>query len=293
MINEVELVADTNCAVGETPVWHPETQQVFFLDLTEGIIHVYSPSTSDCRVFSEGPVVGGMVLNEDGNLLLFQDGRVSLLTLDGKQQELAAEIDPENDRFNDAIVDPKGRVFVGTMGANGKLLRIDLDGSVTEIMDGLSVPNGKGFSSDLKQMYFIDSDPHKIYVFHYGQETGNLSNWRVLATLSQDEGFPDGMTMDADGYIWTALWCGGRLARFAPDGHLDCEIHLPVRQPSAVTFGGPDLNELYITTAASDLADWMGPSDYDKALPRGGGLYRLRIEGIRGVAPFRSRIHFS
>ena len=292
MVNEVELVADTTCAVGETPLWHPEIQQVFFIDLTAGTIYTYSPSTSDHKVFSEGPVVGAMVLNEDGSIVLFQDGRVSILSLDGKQREVAAGIDPENERFNDAIVDPRGRVLVGTMGANGKLLRFDLDGSVTEIMDGLSVPNGKGFTPDFKQIYFTDSDPHKIWVFDYDLETGGLSNQRVLATFTQDEGFPDGMTTDADGYIWTAVWFGGRVVRLAPDGSLDREIRFPVTQVSAVTFGGADLDELYVTTAASDIADRMGPDDYDATRTRGGGLYRARVAGIRGVAPFRSRVRF-
>jgi sugar lactone lactonase YvrE len=160
-------------------------------------------------------------------------------------------------------------------------------------MDGLSVPNGKGFTLDFKQMYFVDSDPHEIYLFDYDQETGSLSNQRVFAAFAQDDGFPDGMTTDADGYIWTAVWFGGRLARFAPDGRLDREIHLPVRQVSAVAFAGENLDEIYVTTAASDIADAMGPPDFDTTLPRGGGLYRVRLAGIRGVAPFRSRIRFS
>src|SRR5579863_3001759 len=151
------LVAAVSCQVGENPIWHPDLRIIFFLDITAGKVYVYNPSTEECKLFSRGPVTGGMTLQADGTLLLFQDGRISVLGLDGKQREIASNLCPGNDRFNDVIADPEGRVFAGAMGGNGRLLRFETNGTATEILDGLGVPNGMGFTPDGKGMYFTDS----------------------------------------------------------------------------------------------------------------------------------------
>lgn len=292
-LTEPQLVADAQCEIGENPLWHPDTNELFFLDIAAGRVYAYDPANDEYRLFSEGPTTGGMVLHEDGSLVLFQDGRVSILGLDGTQREVASGLCPDNDRFNDVIADPAGRVFAGTIGGDGKLLRFDTNGSVTQLLDGIGVPNGMGFTPDLNQMYFTDSVPREMYVFDYDQETGALSNQRVFATIPEDEGVPDGMVIDAEGYIWTAVWFGGRVKRYAPDGTLEREIHFPVRQTSAPTFGGADLSDLYVTTAGTNLADSMMPPGHDASQPRGGGLYRVRSEGIRGTEQFRAQIQFS
>ena len=231
-------------------------------------------------------------LQQDGSLLLFQDGRIAILALDGTLREVACGACPGNERFNDVIADPEGRVFAGAMGGNGRLLRFDPDGTITEMFDGLGIPNGMGFTPDLRGMYFTDSTPRKIYYFDYDRKTGNLSNRRTFAEIPVDEGVPDGMAVDAAGYVWTAIWYGGRLKRYAPDGRLDREVFLPAKQTSAVAFGGPDLTEMYITSAAIAVPDPLQPPAYDLSAARGGGLYHLRIPGISGKLPFRSRLRF-
>jgi len=232
-----------------------------------------------------------MTLQEDGHVLLFQDGRVSELGLDGVQREVASGLCPDNDRFNDVIAAPNGRVFAGAMGGNGRLFRFDGDGGKEEVLDGLGIPNGMGFSPDLTRMYFTESVSHCIYRFDYDVETGAISNREVFAEIPESEGIPDGMTVDADGFVWTAIWFGGRLKRFAPDGRLDREVHFPVAQTSAVTFGGADYSEMYVTTAAGSGADRLAPLGRAPADDRrGGGLYVCRIDGIRGRPEFRSRL---
>jgi len=231
-------------------------------------------------------------LQEDGSLLLFQDGRISILTLDGTQREVACNLCPANDRFNDVVADPEGRVFAGALGGSGRLYRIDRDGAVVELFEGFGVPNGMGFTADVKRMYFTDSKLRRIYLFDYDRFTGNLSNQRIFAEIPEVEGLPDGMTTDAEGCVWVALWFGSRLKRYRPDGTLEREVYFPVTQVTAVAFGGADLDDIYVTTAASKISDAMKPPGYNEVAPRGGGLYHLRISGVSGRPLYRSRIEF-
>jgi D-xylono/L-arabinono-1,4-lactonase len=290
--SSVELVAQLNCQIGENPLWHAESRQLLFVDITEGEVRSYNPSTGVSALISKTRVTGGFTIQEDGSLLLFQDGRLSLLSLDGTLREVARDQCPENDRFNDVIADPEGRVFAGTMGGDGKLLRFDTDGSVTEMAAGFGIPNGMGFSSDLKGMYFTDSRAHSIYHYDYDRRSGSLSNRRTFAEIPIEEGMPDGMTVDDEGCVWTAIWFGSRLKRYASDGTLKREIELPAKQTSSVTFGGSALTDIYVTTAATDIADSLAPPGHDPTELRGGGLYRLKLQGFQGRPPFRSRLRF-
>ena len=231
-----KLIADTRCEVGEGPLWHPDLRRLFFLDIPACAIYDFDPATSVCRPVSRGAPTGGITLQEDGSLLLFQDGRISVLEQDGGQRELASGLCPGNTRFNDVIADPEGRVFAGAMGGNGRLIRFDPDGSAHELFDGLGIPNGMGFSPDLRHLYFTDSTARTIYRFQYGRGSGALSDREVFVQIPESEGIPDGMTVDSEGFVWTAIWFGGRLKRFAPDGALEREIHFPVAQISCVTF---------------------------------------------------------
>jgi sugar lactone lactonase YvrE len=289
----VELVAPLNCEIGENPLWHRDMTRLFFVDIPPGKIYAYDPAEADCRVLGQTRITGGFTIQQDGSLLLFQDGRIATLALDGTLRQLASGLCSGKERFNDVIADPEGRVFAGVMDGNGRLLRIDRDGSVTLISDGFGGPNGMGFTPDLRGMYFTDSSARTIYYFDYDRKTGNLSNRRTFVEIPVEEGLPDGMTVDAEGYVWTAIWFGGRLKRYAPDGHWDRDLFLPVKQVSSVTFGGPDLADMYITTTSSTTADSLRATAPHPGNARGGGLYRTRVRGIGGKAPFRSKIRFS
>jgi D-xylono/L-arabinono-1,4-lactonase len=289
----VELVASSGCEIGENPLWHRDMARLFFVDIPAGTIHTYDPAKQDCSILRRTRITGGFTLQQDGSLLLFQDGRIATLRLDGTLRQVASDQCPSNERFNDVIADPEGRVFAGTMGGNGRILRFDLDGTVTEIADGFQGPNGMGFTPDLRGLYFTDSPARRIYHFDYDRKTGSLSNRRTFAEIPPDEGLPDGMTVDAEGCVWSAIWFGGRLKRYARDGRWDRNVFLPVVQVSSVTFGGAELTDMYITTTSSTTADSLRPAACDPKAARGGGLYRARVPGIRGTLPFRSRIRFS
>jgi D-xylono/L-arabinono-1,4-lactonase len=289
----VELVASPDCEIGENPLWHRDIAKLFFVDIPTGTFYTYHPARRDCSIFHRTRVTGGFTLQQDGSLLLFQDGRIATLRLDGTLRQVASDQCPGNDRFNDVIADPEGRVFAGAMGGNGRILRFDLDGTVTEMADGFQGPNGMGFTPDLRGLYFTDSPARTIYYFDYDRKTGSLSNRRTFVEIPVDEGLPDGMTVDAEGYVWSAIWFGGRLKRYAPDGRWDRDVFLPVVQVSSVTFGGPELADMYITTTSSTTADSLRPAACDPKAARGGDLYRARLPGVRGKLPFHSRIKFS
>ncbi len=291
---DVELVADLACDTGENPLWCGQRGLLLFVDIPRGLIYGYDPATAKCDVIARTRVTGGFTLQEDGSLLLFQDGRIAVLTKDGIVREVMRDACPGNERFNDVIADPEGRVFAGTLGGGkGRLLRFDTDGRVTEMMSGVGCANGMGFTPDLTGMYFTDSLARRIYMFDYDRRTGNLSKKRTFAKIPRKLGLPDGMTVDAEGFVWTALWYGGRLQRYTPRGKLEREIFFPARQTSSVTFGGLGLDEMYVTSAANSEPDSLLPPGYDLNLPRGGGLYRTKFEGIKGRPEFRSRVHFA
>lgn len=282
---EPELIADYQCVTGEGPLWHPMERRLYWLDIPMGRMFRYDPTSGAHEQCYQGEVVGGFTIQADGALLLFMDRGAIKIWRDGRLTPVVEEIPGERDsRFNDVIADPVGRVFCGTMATKdhpAKLYRLDLDGSITPLLDGVDVSNGLGFTPDRKQLYYTDSLKQKIYLFDYDQETGAITNQRDWATVPKEDGLPDGMTVDAEGFVWSARWDGGCLVRHAPDGAEVQRITLPARKVSSAIFGGDDYRDLYVTTAGGD----------DKAAngPGAGALFRLR-PGVRGVPEFFSRI---
>ncbi len=282
---EPELIADYACDCGEGPLWHPDEKRVYWLDITTGRMFRYDPAANKHETCYEGDIVGGFTIQEDGALLLFMDKGAVKIWRDGALTPVIDEIPDERDsRFNDVGADPAGRVFCGTMSTDerpGRFYRLDTDGTLTRLLDEVGCSNGLGFTPDRKQMYYTDSIPHEIYLFDYDRDTGAITNRRVFAKIPEDIGLPDGMTVDAEGFVWSANWGGGCVIRFAPDGTEDRRICLPAKAVSCVTFGGEDYTDIYVTTALGGNKQENGPGS--------GALYRLNL-GIQGVPEFRSRI---
>jgi sugar lactone lactonase YvrE len=282
---EPVLIADYGCVTGENPLYHPDEGRVYWTDIPAGRLFAYDLASGQHEQCYEGDVVGGFTVQADGGLLLFMAKGAVRIWRGGALTTVMDEIPEERDsRFNDVIADPMGRVFCGTMPTEtqlGSLYRLDPDGSLTKVLEDIGCSNGMGFTLDRKQMYYTDSVKHEIYRFDYDQRTGELSNQRVFVRLPDDLGIPDGMTVDAEGYVWSAIWDGGCMIRFAPDGTEDRRVTLPARKVSCVTFGGPDYDDMYVTTAGGNNKAEEGPG--------AGGLFHLRL-GIRGMPEFRSRI---
>jgi len=280
-----QIVVDHKSVVGECPLWHPFDKKLYWIDIPKGSILRYDPETGNHEEFYSGEVIGGFTIQEDGALLLFLERGAVKILKDGETSTVIDEISEELDtRFNDVIADPKGRVFCGTMPAKNhkaRLYRLDADGSITKILDGIGISNGMGFTPDREQMYFTDSPRGKIYLFDYDLKTGKIKNQRVFVTVPESEGVPDGMTVDKEGCIWSARWDGGCLIRYKPDGKEDLRIQFPVKKISSVTFGGKDYRDIYVTTAGGDKREEEGPD--------AGALFYLNLD-IQGVPEFLSNI---
>ena len=280
-----ELIADYQCVTGENPLWHPGERRVYWTDIPTGRMFRYDPATGEREQFYRGEAVGGFTIQADGALLLFMARGAIKLWRDGVLISVYEEIPDERaSRFNDVIADPEGRVFCGTMSTEerlGRLYRLDTDASLRVVLEGVGTSNGMGFTPDGKAMYHTDSRRREICLFDYDREIGAVGNRRLFVRVPEGEGIPDGMTVDAEGYVWSARWDGGCLVRYTPDGMEEQRISFPARKVSSVTFGGEDYTDIYVTTAGGDNKAEEG---------RGAGaLFRLNL-GIRGVPEFCSMV---
>ena len=280
------LVVDLCCHNAEVPLWHPQQQCLYWTDIPQGKIFRYYPQIDTYEQIYTGASVGGMTIQTDGSLLLFKTKGTIELWQEGKVISLIAEIPEEREtRFNDAIADPRGRVFSGTMATPdrpGNLYRLDTDGSLHLIIEGLTIPNGMGFTPDGKFLYLTDSDRRTIYRFAYDLETGNLRDRQIFLVTPEGKGVPDGLTVDAEGYIWSARWNGSHLFRYTPEGEEVLRIPFPALKVSSVTFGGSDYSKIYVTTAGG----------YDRSTEGEGAGAVFSLEtGIKGVPEFLSQIY--
>ena len=284
---EPELIADYACQTGEGPVWHPMEKRLYWLDIPQGRMFRYDPATGAHEQCYEGQQVGGVTVQADGSLLLFLPRGAIAVWRDGKLDHVVDEIPEERDgRFNDVIADPAGRVFCGVMSRGereSRLYRLNTDGSIALVLEGIGLTNGMGFTPDRKKMYHTDSRTRKINLFDYDEKTGAISNRRVFVETPEGEGVPDGMTVDAEGYVWSARWDGSALVRYTPEGVEERRIQFPAERVSSVTFGGDDLTDMYVTTA--------GGQDKAQYGPGAGALFRLNL-GIKGMPEFFSRVGF-
>lgn len=282
---EPELIADYACQIGENPLWHPLEKCLSWVDIPRGMIFRYHPATGKHGVCFQGEPVGGFTIQADGALLLFMAGGAVATWRDGKLEYVINEIPAERaSRFNDVIADPAGRVFGGTMSTReraGRLYRLDRDGSITVVLENVGTSNGRGFTGDGKRMYHTDSRLRRISLYDYDRETGSINNGRVFLETPADEGVPDGMTVDAWGFVWSARWNGSAPFRYTANGVAERSITFPARKVSSVTFGGEELTDIYVTTTGGDDKKVEGQG--------AGVLFRLKL-GISGVPEFYSRV---
>ena len=159
----------------------------------------------------------------------------------------------------------------------GVLFRYDPDGSVHRCDAGYQLSNGLGWSPDNRTMYFIDSAPREIYAYDFDLASGEIKNRRTLVRIAEEHGLPDGMTVDAQGFLWVAQWNGGRIVRYDPEGKIERVVAMPVKRPTSVTFGGPDLTTLYITSGTMRMSEAELAAE-----PQAGDLFALETD-IQGL----------
>lgn len=286
-----ELLVDLPCRTGEGPLWHPDDKKIYWTDIPAAMIHSCRADGSELKSFFIDDQVGGFTIQEDGALLLFMSRGMVKKWRNGKFLETFLDGIPEesDSRFNDVVTDPLGRVFCGTMSSashGGRLYRLDPDGTLNRLRDNMETPNGMGFSPDGRYFYQNDSGKGEIHRFVYHKQSGEISDMEIIfqADPSTGEGRPDGLTVDAEGFIWTARWDGGRIVRHNPDGSPEQEIELPVAKVSSLTIAGPDMRTAFITSAGGDKRD--DPKEGAVA----GALFVCREMPVAGRPEFKSKI---
>jgi sugar lactone lactonase YvrE/DNA-binding IclR family transcriptional regulator len=286
----VEVAVRAEALLGEGPLWSARDGRLLWADILAPAIHVSDPATGEDRLVVTDEMVAALAPRASGGFVAA--ARSGLRAFDGVSlgPVLAAPIaEGAALRLNDGRCDARGRFWVGSLALDstpdaGALHRLDETGARV-MQPGLHVPNGLGFSPDNARLYLADSARRRVDVFDFDLASGTIANRRAFVALADTSDVPDGLTVDAEGGVWIALWDGWRVVRYTPDGRLDREIHLPVPRPTSCCFGGADLGTLYVTSArvrlsATQLAE----------APLSGSVFALDPGGSRGLPehPYRA-----
>lgn len=287
MLPTLVPVADYACHTGEGPLYDPDANVLYWTDIPAGRLFRFDLATGHHEPIYQGLPVGGMTLLDGGGLLLFRAHGNIAIWRDGEIRDVIGEIPDEvTTRFNDVFADPQGRVFCGTMPTaerRGRLYRLDPDGSLSLLLENIGCSNGMGLTLDGQHLYYTDTSDRTIWLFDYDEATGGITNQRPFVTVPDrpGEGWPDGMTVDADGYVWSTRWDGACAVRYAPDGTEVFRLPFPVQKVSCITFGGPDYGTAFFTTAGGQQKEIDGE--------HAGALFSADL-GVKGRPEHRAKL---
>ena len=282
----IRCVLPWQAIVGESPVWHPEDQSLYWVDIQSRQIHRFHPATGSNQTFDLPEIVTCIALRAAGGLVLTLRKHFAIFEPATLKLERLGEVEPDlpNNRFNDGKCDPQGRFWAGTMDAvhwsapAGNLYPPGFRQNHYPQAGECHLFNGSGWSPNGRKMYYTESFRYAILVYDFDPCTGAISNRLPFATLdSNSGGFPDGMTVDADGFVWSNVVGLGQIHRYDPQGKLERIVQLPVPRATDCTFGGPDLKTLYVTSAR----ETMTPEQL-AAAPLSGSLFAIDCD-VRGL----------
>jgi sugar lactone lactonase YvrE len=275
--------------LGERPVWDERAGALVWVDITAGSLHRFHPGGSDDVIGHTGGTLGAVALRQGGGYILAADQRFLLTDERGSIVGEHGPIDAvSNIAFNDGACDPAGRFWAGTVAGDrragaGCLYRLDPDGRIETMLEGVTESNGVGWSPSGDTMYYIDSgeETGRVRAFGFEASTGSLGPERNLLVFEPGAGIPDGLVVDSEGFIWIAVWDGSQVIRVSPQGDVVKRLPLPVSQPTCPGFGGEGLQDLYVTSA------WQGMDAGRRAEePQAGHLFVTR-PGARGLPASR------
>ena len=277
----VELLLVAGALLGESPVWHAAEARLYWVDIDGRKIHRTDPASGADEVMELAEQVGCIAPRAGGGLVAALENGCALIDGWGATPRAfgaAVLADKPEQRFNDGRVDALGRLWVGSLTSDkanpaATLYRLDPDGSLTEILHGLTTSNGAAFSPDGRIFYHADTPTHAIRAYDVDAAAGTLSGGRVFHQFEFGNGRPDGAAVDAEGCYWSALWDGWRIVRFSPAGELLQTVELPVQRPTMIAFGGPDLQTAFVTSAGKNLTD-----EERKTQPHAGSIFTFRVD---------------
>lgn len=283
---KAELALQFNAEVGEGPIWDSATQELIFIDVTQGLIHRFHPNNSNISTVKIGTHLGAVgLMDEFFYIGAVRDGFAMINRQSGELSYLSKVFEDLGTRFNDGKCDPFGNFVAGTMRYEPAIGTADLyslspNGKVKSLLKGIGLSNGLCWNSSGTTLFYIDTLTRQIAKFDYDPTLGIIGDRKVFYEFSPGSGSPDGMTIDLEGNLWVALWGGSRIVRINSIGQLTDEIPLPVSQPTSVAFGGKDLNQLYITSACYHLNEVNLKKE-----PLAGSLFVVEV-GIPGREEF-------
>ncbi len=278
-----EILINERALTGEGPSWDMINQVLYWVDIPRARIYVYNPYTNQNRLIDLSyrfSTIGTVAPRKSGGIIFAPDRKIAALDLITEQVTILAEVEPDlpGNRFNDGKCDPAGRFVVGTMknepdgSKQGSLYIMDTDLSIHKLRGNLGISNGLGWSPDYKQFYLADSDSRDVFAYDYDLKNGSIANQRIAFTLPMGMGVADGLTVDEEGMIWLAHWDGAQITRWNPtNGRYLNSYKFPAKRVSCCVFGGADMDELYVTSAAVGLNE----KDH-QTYPYNGALMRYR-----------------
>jgi D-xylonolactonase len=288
------LIDDGN-PCGEGPIWDATQQCLYWTDCS-GKFFRYDWKTRQREIALNNFEVTGCALDHSGGFTFINSGGVWFWNRRDKPSLIMSDIGGIKLQLNDCIADPEGRLLAGSCFYNpqakyslGKLFCVQTNGTVQILDEGIHLANGLGFSPDRRILYFTDSVARVIYAYDYDATTGRVKNRRAFVKVPGSSGLPDGLTVDAQGFVWSAEWYGSCICRYDPDGKLERRIPVPAKQTSSLAFGGPEMNDIFVTSAAKSEPMPVMPAGYNPESGYfGGGLFHLNA-GITGTVEHRTK----
>ena len=285
---KAKLVLNAKAQLGEGAIWHSDTHRLYWIDIEGRKLHYYTPASGESHTIDVEERIGTVVPAEEGRVLVaLQNG---IFELDIASESLTFIANPlegmADMRLNDGKCDPAGRLWVGGMHLSvepeaASLYRLDTDRTIERMLNNITISNGIAWSLNYQTMYYIDTPTGYVQSFDYAISTGTIANHRVVITVPEDMGKPDGMTIDEEGMLWIAHWGGGSVGRWHPEtGELLQKVEVPAPQVTSCAFGGHHLDTLYITTAREGLSNEQLTS-----YPHSGGLFSIE-PGVKGIPAY-------
>jgi len=290
---QTDVAVEYRCLLGEGPVWDAKRKVICWIDILNGEIHEYATAQKMHKVIPVHQMIGSLAVCTNGNFIAaLQNGFAFIDKISG---EIKMITDPEShlpdNRFNEGKCDPAGRFWAGTMSLSGEpnagsVYVVEKDLSITKRIESVTISNGMAWSVDHQTFYFIDTPTFEVVAYDYDKYTRHINNKRTIIKIANEDGYPDGMTIDNQGMLWIAHWDGWQVTRWNPNsGEKLCCIELPVAKVTSCTFGGENYGDLYITSAKVGLTE-----DESEKQPLAGSLFIMRNCGFKGMPAFEFEV---